>query len=102
MEHDVIWEAANGPIPKGYDVHHKDEDKLNNDMDNLELLKKVDHKRVHSGCYEQHGIIWKPCRKCGVSWPVNDYYKRKDGISPWCRPCCIANAVENKRKRRAK
>jgi hypothetical protein len=26
---------------------------------------------------------------------------RRDGISPWCRPCCIRNAVENKRKRKA-
>ncbi len=102
MEHDVIWEQAHGPIPEGHDVHHKDRDKLNNCLDNLELLSKLHHKREHSGCFVKDGLTWKPCRKCGMPFPVQHYYKRKDGISPWCRPCCVQNAVENKRKRKAR
>lgn len=102
MEHDVIWERHNGPIPEGYDVHHIDRDKLNNNLPNLELMKRVDHKREHSGCKLIAGQMYKPCRKCGVFHPVRDYYKRKDGISPWCRPCCIQSAIENKRRRNSK
>ena len=29
--HRYVWEFYNGPIPKGYDIHHKDEDKANNE-----------------------------------------------------------------------
>lgn len=37
MVHRVVWEAFNGTIPKGVIINHKDEDKANNNLDNLEL-----------------------------------------------------------------
>lgn len=36
-----------GPIPKGYHVHHKDENITNDDPDNLKLLKNGDHNKHH-------------------------------------------------------
>lgn len=36
--HRVIWFYFNGEIPEGLEVNHKDEDKTNNSLDNLELL----------------------------------------------------------------
>lgn len=45
--HRDVWEFYNGKIPKGYDIHHKDHDKSNNDIDNLELLSKTDHLKKH-------------------------------------------------------
>lgn len=102
MEHDVVWEDHNGPIPRGFQVHHKNETKTDNGIENLELLPPLDHKRIHSGCYKNASGGWiKPCCKCGAHKPVAiEYYERHDGISPWCRACCIANAIANKRARR--
>ena len=100
MEHVLVWERTHGHVPAGYDVHHKNGDKLDNRIENLELLSKLAHKREHSGCEIRDGVWWKPCRKC-VAWhPADHYYKRKDGISPWCRKCSIESAIENKRKRK--
>lgn len=45
--HRVIWEDNYGEIPKGYVVHHKDEDKLNNDIENLELMSLKEHGSMH-------------------------------------------------------
>lgn len=45
--HRIIWETQNGPIPEGFHIHHKDEDKLNNHIDNLECLSHSDHLRLH-------------------------------------------------------
>jgi len=81
-------------------IHHKDGNKLNNDISNLELVEPLYHKRTHSECELRDGEWWKPCRNCGELKPIGDYYKRKDGISPWCKQCCIKNAVANKRKRK--
>ncbi len=45
--HKYIWEEAYGPVPVGYVIHHKDEDKLNNDLDNLECLTDREHRDLH-------------------------------------------------------
>jgi hypothetical protein len=46
-EHHYIWEKVNGPIPKGYAVHHIDFNKLNNNLENLELLTHSEHSKKH-------------------------------------------------------
>ncbi|TES91962.1 MAG: HNH endonuclease [Candidatus Cloacimonadota bacterium] len=101
MEHVLVWEKHFGKIPKGKWSHHKDRNKLNNDISNLEILDITTHKRIHSGCKIIKRKWWKPCCKCGQFQPIDNYYKRISGISPWCKKCCVKNAVENKRKRRA-
>ena len=45
--HRWVWMNYYGPIPKGYHVHHIDEDKTNNSIDNLSLMKHQDHARFH-------------------------------------------------------
>lgn len=46
--HRFIWVVYNGEIPNGYEVHHKDGDKNNNNISNLELLSKEEHLKWHS------------------------------------------------------
>ena len=45
--HRVVWEFYNCAIPKGYDVHHIDHDKGNNDISNLKLISSKEHKILH-------------------------------------------------------
>lgn len=45
--HRAVWEYHRGEIPDGYDVHHKDENKDNNDISNFELLTRSRHMRLH-------------------------------------------------------
>lgn len=45
--HRTVWQYHNGAIPKGYHVHHKDENKSNNSIENLELVKAEEHSRYH-------------------------------------------------------
>lgn len=46
--HRYVWEFHNGPIPDGHQVHHRDENKGNNAIGNLELLTAGDHQRFHA------------------------------------------------------
>lgn len=41
--HRVIWFYFKGEIPQGYEINHKDEDKTNNSIDNLELLTRKEN-----------------------------------------------------------
>ena len=45
--HRLIWEYHNHKIPEGYVVHHKDFNKNNNKIANLELMSSADHKAYH-------------------------------------------------------
>jgi hypothetical protein len=46
-EHRLIWKNTFGEIPEGYVVHHKDGDGKNNSLDNLELMTRLEHNRLH-------------------------------------------------------
>lgn len=43
--HRVLWEQAYGPIPEGMDVHHVDENRTHNVLENFELVKAEPHRR---------------------------------------------------------
>jgi ribonucleotide reductase alpha subunit len=48
-EHVLIYEFYhNLKIPKGYVIHHKDYDTLNNSISNLQMMSKKDHDYLHS------------------------------------------------------
>lgn len=103
FEHVLVWVHLVGPIPDGKQLHHKNGDKLDNRIENLECLDPKTHKHKHSGCIlAANGEWWKPCRKCKTFFPISSYYSRIDGdcVRSWCRECCIKNTVENKRRRR--
>jgi hypothetical protein len=57
--HRYVWEEHNNrKVPKGYVVHHKDEDKTNNDPANLECITDSNHKILHS-TGKSHGRGYK-------------------------------------------
>ena len=45
--HRKIWEDANGPIPEGCQIHHKDKIRTNNSLDNLECISHGNHVKHH-------------------------------------------------------
>lgn len=55
MEHRVVWCWHNGAIPNGLVVNHKDYNRSNNLIDNLELLTQKENTE-YSRCH------FNPCR----------------------------------------
>jgi len=48
LMHRYVWECEKGEIPKGFDIHHIDNDRRNNDIKNLECLSKSEHTSKYS------------------------------------------------------
>ena len=47
-EHRIMWAIANGEsVPRGWVIHHRDEDRGNNDPTNLLALTKSMHQELH-------------------------------------------------------
>ncbi len=68
MAHRLVWEQANGPIPRGVEVNHKDLNKQNNRISNLELVTPTGnmlhaYRHGRARCWERkgkNGSEWRP------------------------------------------
>lgn len=45
--HRQKWKDLRGPIPEGMEIHHLDEDKANNEIENFVMMSTSDHAKQH-------------------------------------------------------
>jgi len=105
FEHVLVWEDRHGPVPTGMEIHHINGDKLDNRIENLRLVTRLEHKRIHSGCFRVGNAWLKRCRRCEWLRPIEpDFYvyPGRNGVMGICRRCASELAVEAKQKRRAR
>ena len=79
MHHKWVWEQANGPAPKGWDIHHKDFDCTNNSLDNLQLLTQREHRQLHAARWV-HPTGWKASEETKRKMSET---RRGKKIKPW-------------------
>ena len=88
--HVLVWEAAYGSKPSGFEIHHKDFTKINYRLDNLELLTPSEHRRIHAGWVRTSGE-WthKPCSGCNQLLPLTEFYhvKTRNIETALCKDC---------------
>lgn len=53
LVHRLVWGEHHGKIPDGMEIHHKDFNKQNYSIENLELLTATEHHRRHA---LRHGL----------------------------------------------
>lgn len=77
--HRYVWEFYNGKIPKGFHVHHEDEDMSNNHISNLKLFKKKKHLQHHGKERYRNNKKWfKKFHSAGIK-AAAEYHKTKEG-----------------------
>ncbi len=78
--HRDVWKYYNCEIPKGYEVHHKDHDKDNNDISNLQLMKKSEHSRLHGEELTEEEREWRRKNLIKNARPVaSEWHKSEEG-----------------------
>ena len=80
--HRYVWEKYYGTIPTGFEIHHKDKNRKNYSISNLELIDVIEHHSQHA---IDHGL------------GKGNKGKRKDHVSGFCReirPIIAFNAIE--------
>ena len=93
-EHVLNYWLANGIVP-GPDeiIHHKDENKLNNNPNNLELMKRSDHVRMH---VKERGskLVELKCPGCGKIFvrEKKNTFLQKNGEYTCCSRKCAGIA----------
>lgn len=84
--HRAVWSDLYGPIPKGMDVHHKNEDWTDNRPENLELMDHGKHMSMHGKKkssdpeYRKKMISWlESGRESGRKWHRSEEGRRQHG-----------------------
>ena len=77
--HVYVWEYFNGPVPKGYHIHHMDGDKSNNNIKNLQLLLATEHEQLHGSMLtdEQRDRARKNIEKASIK--AKEWHSSKAG-----------------------
>ena len=72
QEHRLVWESIHGPIPSGYHIHHLNGDRLDNRVENLEIMSASAHGKLHSPSPYAN----ERCIECGTPAVARDRCKR--------------------------
>jgi hypothetical protein len=87
------------------ELHHITGNKLDTRLENLRLVSRLEHKRIHSGCIRVGDAWLKRCRRCRWFRSVDEdfhVYPGRNGVMGICRRCASDLAVAAKRRRRQK
>lgn len=80
--HRYVWEFYNGTIPSGYHIHHKDFNRSNNDISNLQLLPAKEHGRLHAeaNIADEKLHVWKKRNLARNARPkASEWHKSEEG-----------------------
>ncbi len=109
--HRWVWVSTHGLIPKGYHIHHRNEDKSDNRIENLELIEKSRHMSHHyTDEKKEKARIWaaeiRPMTKAwhaseeGRAWHRLHAIKNNFGNSEFLKYVCqLCNKEYESRKK---
>lgn len=85
---------AYGPIPEGYEVHHRNHNGADNRLDNFELVTVAWHDNYHQREREDHrildGVEQRRCQRCQEYKPLSCFKRRKAGTyQGYCESCAL-------------
>lgn len=90
--HRLAFELFSGPIPDGYDVHHRCENPRCCNPDHLEALTQIDHYRLHK--------VKSHCKYGHPFSPENTYRSPSRPDEQGCKECRRRHLRESRARRK--
>ncbi len=72
------------PVPEEYDIHHKDENRLNDSKENLEMLPHGEHTALHRRMPEINRI----CKHCKKEFLIKKWRLKDPKRGQYCSQKC--------------
>ena len=96
--HRLVWEAFNGPIPEGLQINHKDENKCNNSLKNLEIVTPKQNANYGTRNIRTGLSIMKPIAQIDIA--TGEILKEYSSLSCAMKEygTCVAHAVTGRYK----
>jgi len=69
--HRYVWEQFYGLIPEGYVIHHIDNNKHNNKIENLQIMTHSEHSSLHNKDWNPNDITRKKMSESKKGKPSN-------------------------------
>lgn len=96
--HRFVYEDHHGKIPEGWHVHHKDRDRANNAIENLEAMPAGDHQALHWAEDRTPEKLAKARRNMAIaSEAAKAWHKSPEGRA-WHRAHALRVAAKQKPK----
>ena len=80
--HEAVWRFHFGDIPDGYVIHHRNGDKGDNRIENLQLMTAAEHRAWHNS----HDKISYRCDYCGKE--IEKFHTSRFGDKHFCDAQC--------------
>ena len=109
--HRAVWEHYHGQVNPGCEIHHKDFDTANNQIENLCEIPISEHRKLHAATEKAQGLARKNVTKAiaaaakwhsskaGHEWHKEQFQRVKDKLlapkSIKCEHCGISAIVGN-------
>ena len=101
LHHRYVWEEANGPIPKGYQIDHINGDRADNRIENLRLVtpseNQMNVKLRDNNTSGVTGVFWDKrtsawCAACYVDGKSKHLGRFRD----WFDAVCARKSADNR------
>lgn len=91
VAHKYAWQKINGPVPEGFELHHRCENRPCIRLDHLQLVTDYQHRLIH-GMYTKDDLI-------AAMWGFEAKYGRQPETSDWDATKARANGKPERAER---